>query len=221
MQQLGIHSDSMFNWTTNFDSLVDPLNFETIEMEWFGEMKEIDSIMQQNFTFNEDETGNQMIFISDNGKEINIERNGEIVFINKNNKVDSIENEIMVTKNGDGKKVLVLQTHIQLDDLTESEKSDLKSKGIKTGVKEPEFDYLKFYPNPSKGTVNIQFSLAKPIDTEVRITNMLGKILFEEKLKDFSGEYNKSINLNEYSKGTYLLQIVQGKKAISRKIIVD
>lgn len=221
MQHIHIQGDSVLQWTANFDSLVDPLNVKTFEIEWTGQMNEMDSIMEHALKVNADELETQMIFISENGEEIRIEKQGEMVFINKKDAIDSVESEIKVIKNKGGKKVIVLETRIELAELTESEKSDLKSKGLKTGTKEPEFDYLKFFPNPSEGSVNIEFRTAKPVDTEIRITNMIGKILFEEKINDFSGEYNKAINLIDNGKGTYLLQIVQGKKVITRKIIVD
>lgn len=219
LEQFEFPSDSMLQWSTKFDSLFDPLKFKTFEMEWTGKMNEMDSIMEHHFKLNEFENGNQMIFIGDDGEEIKIERNGEMVILNKNNDLENIDND--VNKNERRKKVMVRHTRIQLDELTESEKSDLKSKGIKTRAKEPEFDYLKFYPNPSEGSINIEFRADKPLNTEVRITNMIGKILYEEKLNNFSGAYNKSINLSENGTGTYLLQIIQGKKVITRKIMVD
>ena len=55
--------------------------------------------------------------------------------------------------------------------------------------------------------------------TTIRLVDMNGKELFEEKIENFDGTYNKDITVTD-AKGTLILYITQGKKIISEKIIV-
>ncbi len=162
-----------------------------------------------------------MIFIDDDGENIRIEHKGEMVFINKQDYVKDVDSLLEVIEDKDGHKVIIIKTRIVLDELTENEQEGLKTKGLKTGKKELEFDFVKFYPNPAKEGININFKLTKKGTTEVIISNMVGQKVFEEKLKDFNGEYRRNISLKEYGTGTYILQIVQGQRVISRKIIIE
>lgn len=214
--------DENFDFITEFDAFIDPLNLMNIDIEsFFNETegthfsKDIEVIV--NATGKEAES---LIFISDDGENISIERNGEVVFINKGDNVKDINSKLEVIENED-EQVLVLQTKIVLDKLNKTEQKELKSKGLKTSEKEIDYEYLKFYPNPSYGEFNVQFQLAKPGNVEVKISNMLGKIVFHEQRLNFKGEYQKAIDLKPYGAGNYILQIIQGDRVISRKIIVE
>ena len=50
---------------------------------------------------------------------------------------------------------------------------------------------------------------------------MIGQTVYEEKLKDFQGEYNQSVDVKQFGKGNYILQIIHGNRAVTRKIIVE
>jgi hypothetical protein len=220
---LKILSDSLKQITVdlNFDSLFDPLKYNDMPMEWIGNLEDMDSLTQKHIQMNPDKLNKHLIFVSDDGEEVCIEKNGELVFINKNESIDTMDSRIEVTTNDKGQKVVVLQTRIVLDDLSADELTELNAQGIKTSKKEPEFDYIKFYPNPSSDAISIQFKMTKPEDTEVRICNMLGQEVFHDSMKNFSGDYNKTINLKEKGKGSYIMQISQGKRITTRKIIVE
>lgn len=222
-KRIQVFSDSMMNMTFEFNSLFDPLQFfgDSMNIEWTGNMPDLDSIITKHVKLNMNNLDKHLIFIGDDGKEIRIEKDGELVFINKEDGIDDMDSNIEVTVNKKGQKVILLQTRIVLDDLSDAEVKELKSQGIQTSKKEPEFDYIKFYPNPSDDAINIQFQMTKKADAEVKISNMLGQVIFNEELKDFSGEYNKAINLKDHGKGTYILQISQGKRITTRKIIVE
>ena len=75
------------------------------------------------------------------------------------------------------------------------------------------------FPNPTSGMVSISFNSLKVDDIDLSIVNVMGEIIFEEKLIDFSGSYAKSINLQQYAKSIYLLKIKTNSKEINSKII--
>jgi len=213
--------DSIFK---NFDLQFDPLNFDHFSMvpplpEDFRQ--QLDSVLAQQYKNDMNDSGKRIIVIKDDGDHITLERNGEMVYIDKKADVDNVDSQVEYETNDKGQKVIVVKTRIVLQDVTPKEADQLKKQGIKTSNKEPEFDYLRFYPNPAESMINIEFKTAKPTDTKVLISDMLGKTLYEEKLKDFSGEYSKQVDLSQYGSGTYILQIIQGRKAITRKIMVN
>ncbi|MCK9208616.1 MAG: T9SS type A sorting domain-containing protein [Salinivirgaceae bacterium] len=214
--------DSFNVWISRFDSLLDPLNHMQFEFDWQGDVTGLDTLIEKHLEYRMNGNNlDSMIFIGVDGENIRLERGGEMVFINKIDDIEDIDSNIQITSDENGRKVIVLQTRIVLDELTEQDKEDLKAKGITTSKQEPDFDYIKFYPNPSEQTVIIEFRLAKKANCEVRISNLLGQSVYEEKLNDFSGDYKSSVDLKKFGSGTYILQIVQGKKSISRKIIVE
>ena len=80
---------------------------------------------------------------------------------------------------------------------------------------------FKIYPNPSKGVFNIILISENKKSIEFKLVNSLGKILFTNRLEDFSGEYTDSFNLGAYSKGSYLLQIHTDEGIVNKKLILE
>lgn len=79
-------------------------------------------------------------------------------------------------------------------------------------------EYNGSYPNPNQGLLKVNFTGAKT-PTTVQVLDLNGKEVYSEKIDNFDGTYNKEINLND-AKGTLILNIRQGEKIISEKIIV-
>jgi len=207
----------------SFDELFDPMNFKDIMSKTLPYLPQPDSLMHKNVNLNlvGDSIDQNMIVINDDGKYLRIEKNGEIVLINKEKGIKHVNSDIQVVENEKGEKEIVLQTRILLDNLNSSDKKELKSKGVKTNQKEPDFEFIRFYPNPSYDAINISFLLNEKADTEIKIINMIGQTVYEEKLKDFQGEYNQSVDVKQFGKGNYILQIIHGNRAVTRKIIVE
>lgn len=162
-----------------------------------------------------------MIFIGRDGDNIRIEKEGEMVFINSLEDVKDIDSNVDVTKNEAGERLIVLNTRIVLDDKQEQNQDPIKSEQLLPGNNAPNFEFIKFYPNPSTQTINIHFKVNDARHIAVIITNMLGQLVFEDVRKSFSGEYKQGVDLKKYGTGTYLMQIKQGKRTITRKIIVE
>ncbi len=80
-------------------------------------------------------------------------------------------------------------------------------------------DYQAF-PNPTYGQFNLRFS-SEAVPTLVRVVDVNGKIVYKENINQFDGYYNKAINLlNNAAPGTLFLQIIQGQKVRSEKIVL-
>lgn len=82
-------------------------------------------------------------------------------------------------------------------------------------------DQLRFSPNPNQGMFNLSFDLPEKGRTLIMIFDLQGKVVYEENLGKFSGQYNGNINISNEGPGTYILNIVQGDKKLAEKLIVQ
>tara|TARA_B110000495_G_scaffold194532_1_gene201002 strand:+ start:1 stop:1290 length:1290 start_codon:yes stop_codon:yes gene_type:complete len=80
---------------------------------------------------------------------------------------------------------------------------------------------LDVYPNPSRDVFNLSFTSETKQTIEVRVVNLIGEIIFTENLEDFEGEYTHSFNLEEYSKGIYLLELDTDNGIVNKKLILQ
>lgn len=80
-------------------------------------------------------------------------------------------------------------------------------------------DYQAF-PNPTYGQFDLRFN-ADPVPTKVRVIDVNGKVVYNELINQFDGIYNNRINLSgKAAPGTLFVQIIQGPKVISKKIVL-
>lgn len=83
-----------------------------------------------------------------------------------------------------------------------------------TGIEKAGDDELNVYPNPSSGLFKIETGNVS--DQTIKITDLNGKLVFTNVLRSIITE----INLQNLPKGTYLLQVIDGKKIYTKKIIL-
>ncbi len=100
---------------------------------------------------------------------------------------------------------------------TEDYTIDVGSTG---GVANFLFKNFKLYPNPSKGNVNLTFM---PISETVyiKVFDLKGRLINVKTYKVQTGSiFSEIMHFNEMSLGVYILQIINGKKQITKKIIM-
>jgi hypothetical protein len=85
---------------------------------------------------------------------------------------------------------------------------------------EPQVADLNVYPNPNDGEFNLKFSLPQKGDAHISLHDKQGNLVYEEDLKDFSGEYKKPLSLKNQKAGQYVLRIVQNGKIYTRQVLV-
>ena len=105
-------------------------------------------------------------------------------------------------------------------DLDEKDIETLKDAGISYEKDELELGELIFFPNPSDGEFNLKFNLEEEGDVKINIIDFNGKVIFKEKLKNFSEQYDKKIDIKEQPAGTYFLNVQQNGKMSTSKIII-
>lgn len=150
-------------------------------------------------------------------KEAGVDPNGKDM-----KKVIIINND---SDNKDGKKTekhytKVVMVNLDITDASEEDVKRLKNQLGSTDNK-LEMDNMKLYPNPNDGKFNLNFNLKNKADAEVTVYDMQGKQVYNEKLPNFSGEYNKPIDISSNAKGIYFVKIQQGKHTQVKKISLD
>lgn len=79
---------------------------------------------------------------------------------------------------------------------------------------------IEVFPNPSIGWVTLSFN-ALPQATSISVIDISGREIYREELPNFDGNYRKEIDIRQAAKGTLLLNIVQGEKVHTEKIIFN
>jgi len=77
------------------------------------------------------------------------------------------------------------------------------------------------FPNPSKDIFNVSFTSVAKQDLRIRILNVIGEELINDKKQEFIGEYTKQINLSAYTKGVYFLEITTNNGVVNKKLILQ
>lgn len=72
---------------------------------------------------------------------------------------------------------------------------------------------VSVYPNPTNG--NVQFSVDKGPIQHIKIYNPTGALVYQ------SEKETKELNLTEYPKGVYLIQIQSADKIISKRVVIQ
>ncbi|MGH2667211.1 DUF7619 domain-containing protein [Flavobacterium sp.] len=87
------------------------------------------------------------------------------------------------------------------------------------GVEEFENASFSFYPNPTKDIVTVSLKNEQDVISNIAVYNLLGKIVFDKK---FSGTTLETINLSNFSKGLYLIEVTtQSNLKVIKKLIVE
>ena len=120
---------------------------------------------------------------------------------------------IITTDDGDKNKKVIVKTSV----VTVEEK---RSTGKKMNRKEDDDTEVKFYPNPSDGKFTIEYELKSKEPAVITITDVNGKQLFKDMIKG-GGKYSKQVDLGNNGKGIFILNLQQGKKSISKKIVIE
>lgn len=91
---------------------------------------------------------------------------------------------------------------------------------IPTGINTIEGIDLNVRPNPSNGLFTLQISSANELTADLRITDVAGKVILNEKAA-IAKEYNRTVDFSNMAKGVYLLQLSANGSNRTYKLIVE
>ncbi len=136
------------------------------------------------------------------------------------------ESVVMVNTNGDSKegkkgscKIVIIKSQKLLEPSEEDKKLLDKQTGL--GDQKLKLDQMKFYPNPGNGKFNLSFDLKEKGDTDIQVMNAEGRTVYSEKLKSFSGHYDKEIDITSEPKGIYFVKVNQGSHSLVKKLVTE
>lgn len=79
---------------------------------------------------------------------------------------------------------------------------------------------LLLAPNPSSGIFNFSLESLVVSDFNIEIKNMLGAIVYTEKLSGIDGVFSKNIDISMFGKGIYTMSVNDYKTETTKKIVV-
>jgi len=93
---------------------------------------------------------------------------------------------------------------------------------VKKAIKLDELKDLLVFPNPNNGIVNIEFRVEQESQTEVMVSDMIGRKVMEVlDTKMPAGDYKYVVNLTKLDNGFYFLSVKTDTKISTSKIIIS
>jgi len=82
------------------------------------------------------------------------------------------------------------------------------------------FSEMEMFPNPTSSNLFLKFATDSKVATTIQILDVNGKKVFEDKVNDFDGSYEREFDLSQYPSGNYFLNIIQGDEIFTEKVVV-
>ncbi|MGD1843842.1 MAG: T9SS type A sorting domain-containing protein [Salibacteraceae bacterium] len=96
---------------------------------------------------------------------------------------------------------------------TDVERTKIQRKTLKVNS-------LNLFPNPNDGRFTIEAELTKKAPVNLRITDVNGKVLIERQING-GDRLSETIDISQNGSGIYFLTLQQGKKSMTKKLVVD
>lgn len=93
---------------------------------------------------------------------------------------------------------------------------DMGKKGVE---KDLHVSDISFYPNPNAGNFTLRYKSESMDMIEIAVSDLSGKNIYNERVSA-TGTILRNIELNQPA-GTYILTLQQGKKKVSKKLIIE
>jgi hypothetical protein len=75
------------------------------------------------------------------------------------------------------------------------------------------------YPNPADGYTSLELSLNSASDVEIRVSDMLGRILSNQQFSNIA-DLRFNLDLSNWPAAVYTVQIIGSKEIISKQLII-
>jgi photosystem II stability/assembly factor-like uncharacterized protein len=92
---------------------------------------------------------------------------------------------------------------------------------VATNVKGIELSEFNLYPNPSGGLFYFSFDAPNDQPLHIRVTDAIGRTVFEKVYKDRSETWLRPIDLRNFSKGIYFLNLENNGNYSSEKLVIN
>ena len=80
---------------------------------------------------------------------------------------------------------------------------------------------ISLFPNPNNGQFEVNFNTIKDADITIDIIDIVGKTIQSQSLKNLNGFVKKAIDIKNFSKGIYLVNLTFEGKTYTKRFIKD
>ena len=80
---------------------------------------------------------------------------------------------------------------------------------------------LSVYPNPNNGTFTVNVNILTPGNVSIKLTDMLGRNVYEKTLSNQTGEIRDNINVSDLAKNVYTLEVTTEKGRATKRVVID
>jgi len=112
---------------------------------------------------------------------------------------------------------------VSVEDLTQQESDDMKTRYNMDMAPSNELrvNDLGLFPNPDQGAFRLQFELPEQGATSIRIYNAAGRSIYDYDLGPYSGPFSDEVDISQNGPGAYFLEIKQGTKRLTKKVVLQ
>lgn len=122
----------------------------------------------------------------------------------------------LTDKIGKKTKTVIVRKIVTIEDVEEDFTSERK-KGTNKALK---VNKLNFFPNPNDGKFTLEFEATNNATIEITVTDVNGKNVFKKAVRG-KGKYSQQIDISGESSGVYFLNLRQGKRTVTKKLLVE
>lgn len=80
---------------------------------------------------------------------------------------------------------------------------------------------INVYPNPASDFLIVDINIPENNDIDIKIINLIGCVVYHEGLKGNQRVIQKRINVENFAKGYYTLQLITPGRVINKKVIIE
>jgi hypothetical protein len=115
----------------------------------------------------------------------------------------------------------LMEVRIDIETITEDDMNQVNSSASPRLSNENDLslENISFYPNPNNGQINLNFQLNEREPVDILLYDQNGSVIYKESVLNFSGSYSNTIDISDQADGSYFLQIMQGERTYSKKVI--
>lgn len=101
--------------------------------------------------------------------------------------------------------------------------SNVFTLNLANGINETPGDVtnLNVFPNPNNGTFAINVNVLTPGNVSIKLTDMLGRVVYEKSLVNQTGEIKDNVNVSELAKNVYTLDVMTDKGHATKRVVID
>lgn len=84
-----------------------------------------------------------------------------------------------------------------------------------------EFEGFALFPNPNNGSFTVNLNTVSQNPLTIEVFDIRGRSIYRKSYSNVSGEFREEVNLNAVQSGMYMVNVTDGERRITKKIIVE